>query len=542
MYYKLQMPKSRAKSLILILSILFATSPAGWGAEAPRMVEKNGRHALMVDGAPFLVLGAQINNSSSWASTLPQVWPALKDMHANTVEAPVYWEQLEPSPGNFDFSAVDMLVQQSRQHHMHLVLLWFGTWKNGNMHYVPQWIKTDTNKYPRVINQAGEPIDVLSANSRVNLEADKHAFTALMHHLAEIDSSEHTIIFVQVENESGIIGSPRDFSPQSNREFEGKVPADLLRAAAKSQGTWREVFGADADELFQAYHQARYLNEVAEAGKREFNIPMYCNVWLSYPIAELPERQIGNPGIGWPSGGPTQRSLWLWKALAPAIDVIGPDIYSDDLGFYTTVLNTYARPDNALWIPETGNSDAYARFLFLALNYGAIGFSPFGVDRTGWTFSEGEGPKLHTENFVLLEPISREIARLNLEGKLKAAVDASGQAEQELDFGKWKASLRFGFPQPDGRHAPGTPDHTGRALVAQLGPDEFLVTGVDASVAFHTEGRRPGIRMQILSAEEGTYENGTWKTSRLWNGDQTDRGLNFRKHTKAVVKIHLGTF
>ena len=189
MYYKLQMPKSRAKSLILILSILFATSPVGWGAEAPRIVEKNGRHALMVDGAPFLVLGAQINNSSSWASTLPQVWPALKDMHANTVEAPVYWEQLEPSPGNFDFSTVDMLVQQSRQHHMHLVLLWFGTWKNGNMHYVPQWIKTDTNKYPRVINQAGEAIDVLSANSRVNLEADKHAFTALMHHLAEIDSS-----------------------------------------------------------------------------------------------------------------------------------------------------------------------------------------------------------------------------------------------------------------------------------------------------------------------------------------------------------------
>jgi beta-galactosidase GanA len=435
-----------------------------------------------------------------------------------------------------------MLVRQSRQHHIRLVLLWFGTWKNGNMHYVPQWIKTDTKKYPRVINQAGEPIDVLSANSRTNLEADKHAFTALMHHLAEIDSSEHTIIFVQVENESGIIGSPRDFSPESNREFEGKVPADLLRAAAKSQGTWREVFGADANELFQAYNQARYLNEVAEAGKREFNIPMYCNVWLSYPIAELPERQIGNPGIGWPSGGPTQRSLWLWKALAPAIDVIGPDIYSDDLGFYTTVLNTYARPDNALWIPETGNSDAYARFLFLALNYGAIGFSPFGVDRTGWTFSGDEGPKLHTENFVLLEPISREIARLNFEGKLKAAVDAPGQAEQELDFGKWKASVRFGFPQPDGRHAPGTPDHTGRALVAQLGPDEFLVTGVDASVAFHTQGRLPGIRMQILSVEEGTYENGTWKISRLWNGDQTDRGLNFRKHTKAVVKIQLGTF
>src|ERR1700712_3729390 len=113
MHYPLRMPKSQAKNLLWILSILFVTSIEGWGAEAPRIVEKNGRHALMVDGAPFLVLGAQINNSSSWASTLPQVWPALTDMHANTIEAPIYWEQLEPSPGSFDFSTVDMLVQQA---------------------------------------------------------------------------------------------------------------------------------------------------------------------------------------------------------------------------------------------------------------------------------------------------------------------------------------------------------------------------------------------------------------------------------------------
>ncbi len=526
----------------LLLIVIFSVSTWAWAADAPRVIEKDGRHALIVDGAPYLVLGAQINNSSSWPSTLPQVWPALEDMHVNTIEAPVYWEQMEPTPGNFDFSTVDLLVQQSREHHLHLVLLWFGTWKNGNMHYVPQWVKTDTKKYPRVINQAGEPIDVLSAGSRANLEADKHAFTALMHHLAGIDSSEHTVIFIQVENESGIVGSPRDYSEESNREFEGKVPADLLRAAGKSAGTWREVFGGDADEVFQAYQQSRYINEIAEAGKHEFNIPMYCNVWLSYPIAELPERQIGNPGIGWPSGGPVQRSLWLWKAFAPAIDIIGPDIYADDLGFYTSVLKTYARPDNALFVPETGNGDSYARYLFLALNYGAIGFSPFGVDHTGWTFAEGKGPKLHTENYVLLGAISREIARLNFEGKLKAAVESPGAAEQELDFGKWKASVRFGFPQQDGRRPPGTPDSTGRALVAQLGEDEFLVTGIDASVAFHTEGKLPGIRMQILSAEEGTYENGTWKSSRLWNGDQTDRGLNFHEGNRAIVKIKLGTF
>ena len=531
-------------SFAACLSIAACLLPcfAAHASEAPRLAEQNGRHALMVDGAPYLILSAQINNSSSWASSLPQVWPALEAMHANTAEAPIYWEQMEPQPGKFDFSTEDMLVQQARQHHLHLILLWFGTWKNGNMHYVPQWIKTDPKTYPRVINASGEPIDVLSSGSRHNLDADKRAFTALMHHLAAIDSDQHTVLMVQVENESGIVGSPRDFSPESNRAFAGAVPADLLRTLHKQPGTWSEVFPGTADETFQAYQQARYVNEIAAAGKHEFAIPLYCNIWLSYPVAQLPERQAPNPGIGYPSGGPVQNMIPLWKAFAPAVDIIGPDIYSDDREFYVDVLKTYARPDNALWIPETGRGDSFAPYLFLALNYGAIGFSPFGIDRTGWTYSGEDGPVAHTENYALLAPMARELAKWNYEGKLKAAVDASGDASQELDFGKWQASVRFGFPQPDGRRPPGTKNHSGRALVAQLGPDEFLVTGVEASVAFHVPGRLPGLRMQILSAEEGTYENGTWHPLRLWNGDQTDRGLNFHQHTTTAVRLRLGTF
>jgi len=517
-------------------------SSSAYAVDPPRVVEKEGRHALLVDGTPFLVLGAQINNSSSWKASMPQVWPALHAMHANTVEAPVYWEQMEPERGTFDFSTIDMLVKQSREQHIRLVLLWFGTWKNGNMHYVPQWVKTDTRSYPRVINSLGEPIDVLSTNSRNNLEADKRAFTAMMRHLAEIDAVEHTVILVQVENESGIVGSVRDLSPEANRQFAERVPDDLLRITKKQPGTWQQVFGGKADEIFQAYYQAHYVNEIAEAGKREFNIPLYCNVWLSYPVAELPERQAPNPGIGYPSGGPVQEMLPLWKALTPAIDVIGPDIYSDDRGFYESILNVYRRSDNALWIPETGREDSYAPFLFMAPGKGAIGFSPFGIDRTGWSYTGEDGPKSHTENFGLLSPMSREIAQWSYDGKLKTAVESTGKAEQELDFGEWKAAVRFGFPQRDGRHAPGTKDLMGRALIAQLGRDEFLVAGFDVSVAFHQPGRLPGIRMQILSAEEGTYENGTWKPLRLWNGDQTDRGLIFGQHTVTAVRIRLGTF
>jgi hypothetical protein len=137
--------------------------------------------------------------------------------------------------------------------------------------------------------------------------------------------------------------------------------------------------------------------------------------------------------------------------------------------------------------------------------------------------------------------MDNEIAQLEFDGKLKTAVEEAGQEEQEIDFGNWQATVAFGFPQRDGEHPPGTKDLHGVALVAQLGPDEFLVTGFDASVTFHLPGKKPWMRSEILSAEEGVYENGVWKPVRFWNGDETDRGLDF--HAKPqVVRVRMGRF
>ena len=236
-----------------------------------------------------------------------------------------------------------------------------------------------------------------------------------------------------------------------------------------------------------------------------------------------------------------QKLVGLWKALAPSIDLIGPDIYSDDSGFYREVISTYHRPDNPLWIPETGRGDSFAKFFFYALGDGAIGFSPFGVDQSGWNILGDEPWKAHASNFALIGPMDREIAQLEFDGKLKTSVEEPGQATQELDFGAWQATVAFGFPQPDGRRAPGTKDAHGSAVVAQIGPDEFLVTGVDASVTFHLPGKLPWIRSEIISAEQGVYENGVWKPLRLWNGDETDRGLTFHEQPE-VVHVKLGRF
>ncbi len=580
--------------VVAFASLLAAQTPA------PKLVEQNGHHALLVDGSPYLVLGAQINNSSSWPDVLPQVWPALEAMHVNTAEAPVYWEQIEPKPGTFDWTNVDALLDGARAHKLHLILLWFGTWKNGNDHYVPDWVKNDPQHYPRMLNSYGTPLDDLSANAPANMEADRAAFTALMHHLAERDGAEHTVLMMQVENESGGIGSVRDYSSAANKQFAGDVPQDLVRALGKKPGTWAEVFPGNADEAFQAWSQARYINAIAEAGKQAFTIPMYCNVWLAYPPAQLPERHIAIPGIGYPSGGPVETMLPLWKIAAPAIDIIGPDMYDSHADLYLHTLDTYARSDNPLWIPETGSSDAFAPYFFAALGRGAIGFSPFGVDWTGWTFPQGTVPTAHAENYALLGSMDRTVAKLNYAGQLQTAIEAAGGVDQALHFpvstgsgaipenrvslanatvplteagtpatrkadaaGDWVAEVRFGFPQRDGEPAPGTKNHDGRMLVAQLGPNQFLLTGIGGSVFFHRPGYLTGIRMQILRAEEGYYTPyGTpgapeaWHMTRILNGDQTDRGIIFpgdtdRKGTSVssnsaghplAVRITLGRF
>ena len=515
------------------------------GQQLPRLENKDGHYAFTVDGKPFLMLGAQINNSSSWPAALKTAWPALEAMHVNTVEAPVYWEQMEPSPGQFDFSTVDLLIQGAREHNLRLVILWFGTWKNGQNHYVPEWIKSDTKKYPRQISAYGKMLDVMSPNSSVNLDADKHAFAALMRHIREADSTRHTVIMMQVENESGGIGSVRDYSAAARKLFAANVPEVLTSALHHKQGTWEQVFGADADERFAAFSTASYINEVAKAGKAEYPIPMYCNVWLTYPVHALENRNRASAGQEYPSGGPQQQNIDLWKIAAPSIDILAPDFYSDDVPFFHSVVSAYARPDNALLIPETGLSkNGIGPYFFYALGHGSIGFSPFGVDYTGWShFEDGKMPEWLSQNFALVAPMQQQIAEWNLAGKLQTAVEEKGTPRTELHFGNVDAVVSFGYPQHDGEQPPGTPDLQGRAMVAQIAPMEFVVTGFEASVSFVQDSaagdKTQTQQVEILRADEGQYINGAWQTSRIWNGDQTDRGLNFRGSSPQVIRIRL---
>jgi hypothetical protein len=536
----------------LVLASLYTPNVTAQSNDIPHLEKRDNHFAMIVDGKPFLILGAQINNSSSWPSTLPAAWSAAESLHVNTVEAPVYWEQIEPTKGTFDFANVDLLVNQAREHQLRLVLLWFGTWKNGQNHYVPEWIKSDPKTYPREITAYGKLLDVMSPNSQANLDADKHAFAALMRHLKSIDADRHTVIMIQVENESGSVGSVRDFSLAAQKSFDSGVPGDLVRSLHLRSGTWAHAFGPDADESFAAYYTAHYIGEVAAAGKAEYALPMYCNVWFAYPVHALENRDRPSPGQEYPSGGPQQANIPIWKVAAPAIDILAPDFYSEDSSLFHQIVATYARPDNPLFIPETRQDVHFGPNFFYALGHGAIGFSPFGIDRSAQATQPADqvaAPPAAArvaspaDNYALFNGPGPQIAQLNLEGKLQSAVEEKGAARQSIHLPAADAIVSFGFPQSDGAQPPGTPTLQGRVIVAQLGPLEFLVAGFDASVSFTLPAselqKTPNQQLEILRAEEGKYVDGAWQTTRILNGDQTDRGLNFRSTAPPLVRIRL---
>lgn len=513
----------------------------------PSLVEKDGRHALMVDGAPFLMLGVQVNNSSAWPSQMSKVWPAVKALHANTVEVPIAWEQIEPVEGRFDFSYLDLLLQQARENDVRLVLLWFGTWKNNAPNYAPEWVKLDNARFPRVINAKGEVKNSLSPHFPATLEADRKAFVTLMRHLKSADPG-HTVIMVQPENEVGTYSAIRDFSPTAQKLFEGPVPAELVKALNRRPGTWGAVFGKEADEAFHAWHIGRFVEAVAKAGKRELDLPMYVNAALRDPF------NWQDP-FTYSSGGPTWNMLEVWKAAAPSIDVLAPDIYMRESASVRKTLEQYDRPDNALMVPEIGSDKGYARYLYDVLGRQGIGFAPFGLDQTGYS-NYPLGAKTvdaqTLENFAvhyrLLAPMAREWARLSYESKVWGVGEADDRKAETLQLGeRWTATISYGEWQFGSIEAPWmgkaekqpnreVPD--GGALIAQLSPNEFLVTGYRARVSF---GSATGERMMLARVEEGHFDDGKWVFDRLWNGDQTDYGLNLTTLPQ-ILKVKLATY
>lgn len=525
----------------IVISLFFFASVALAQSQMPVLIDQNGRHALLVDGKPYLIFGEQMHNSSAWPDTLEKVWQSAAYLHVNTIEAPVYWEQIEQKQGLFDFSNVDALVKGAREHNLRLVLLWFGTWKNARCHYTPEWVKTDTARYPRLMDANGRLTDSMSPFGKTTLEADRTAFTALMLHIKQIDAGKYTVLMIQVENEPGSLDSVRDYSHEAEQLFKSNVPESLVRALHLHSGTWEEVFGPRAAEMFQAHSVAKYIDEVAAAGKAAYPLPMYVNVWV-----RSPDDMESEPPRSYPSGGAVDTVLNLWKTTIHSVDMISPDVYiAGDIN-YRRIITPYNRPDNALFVPENSHDAQFARYVFSMLGQGGIGFSVFGVDNNNVDSSIDPSRKQSFENlegfskvFLLLGSMNGELAALNFEGKIKTALEGDLPESHVMNFGKWQAVASFGYRdegEPQGIAGP-----HGVVLVAQTAPDEFLVTGYDAHIEFHLANPGPAERGQILRVEDGANLNGKWTVRRWLNGDECDFGVNLGASSQ-ILHFKMGIY
>jgi beta-galactosidase GanA len=492
---------------------------------------------LIVNGKPMLLLCGELHNSSTGGlAYMRSIWKHMAEKNLNSVIAAVSWELIEPTEGNYDFTLVDSTIAGARAANLKLVLIWFASWKNGGSIYMPAWVKKDSQKFPRAKDRSGKSLEILSTFGGATMDADAKAFAALMRHIREVDNRYRTVIMMQVENEMGILDNPglpgnaaRDFSVPAEVAFHSDIPATLMnylernkdslfpelkKAWAdngyKKSGTWEEVFGKSflksdqkdwqtfsfyTEEIFSAWNYATYVEHVAAAGKKEYPIPMYVNAWLKQPFSYIPGK--------YPSGGPLPQVIDVWRAAAPSIDFIAPDIYTDE---FIWVCNEYTRSRNPLFIPETvGGATGAARAFYAFGGFDAFGFAPFGIDGTVY---ETKDPM--NDAYTILQNLSPVILENQGKNSMRGVLVDTAHPSREIDLGNYRIIAKLSADKNT---------VTAGGLIIHTGEDEFIVAGKSLDLFFIPADSTQ--RTGVLSVDEGFFKGSQWIATRRLNGDET---------------------
>jgi hypothetical protein len=498
--------------------------------DLPHLVRQGTATQLIVDGKPFLILGGELGNSTASATAgLDTIFAHLQQCGLNTVLTPAYWELIEPEEGHFDFTAIDAAITAARTHDLKIVLLWFGAWKNSMSCYAPLWIKEDYVKYPRARTQNNHALEIMTAFDSNNMAADRRAFVALMEHIARIDANERTVIMIQVENEIGMIPDARDYHPEATKCFNAPVPPQLtgyltaheadLRPSLrerweangkKNTGTWTELFGEglETDEIFTAYYYGLFVEEVARAGKQAYALPMYLNAALN---------SRGRKPGQYPSAGPLAHLLDIWRAAAPSIDFIAPDIY--DPGFADWCAQ-YHVSGNPLFIPEIRMSDDNAARVFYALGeHDAMGFSPFSIEN------------LRTlpmaKSYDILRQIVPILAEVQGKGKTRGFLFDRDSTWCTVEMGNYRLIGQHVYNYGWAPHTKEEKWPEAGAIIIQLADDEFLVAGTGVAISFGNllnDGTVAGIGY----IDKVNFTGGKMTPEIRMNGDQSHQGRHLR--------------
>jgi hypothetical protein len=535
------MTLKRFHSVVLAGCVLCALM--AHAVEVPKIAKSGSGGQLIVNGQPYLILGGELGNSGAGtAAQADSILPRVAQLHVNTVLMPVAWEQIEPVEGKFDFSILDHWIDVAREQHLHLVVLWFGSWKNGFSNYAPAWVKEDTKRFPRAVSADGADLEILSTLGTETVKSDSRAFSEVMKHIREKDQDQQTVLMAQVENEVGYLGRGRDRSASANRLFQSPVPPELihrlqnnrdsfspeLRTHFNAAGTsWPLVFGDAADEVFMAWNYARYIEAVTAQGKQAYPLPMYVNCQLPAPAERAGE---------YPSGGPHPYYLEVYRATAPSIDFYSPDIYWPNFEYW---IDRYRFDGNAVFVPEARLESAPYNALYAYGEAGAFGFSAFAIDSLQIAPKEHDaGPGLN-DVYDVLGSMSDILLAHQASGTTRGLVlhSNSPRPTQTVALGDYlfEGTLSRSWP------AKTLMEDDGAMIIVQSTANEFYIAGSGLTVSFF---RNPDVDARvsgIASVEEVSRSNGNWTTLRRLNGDQTNQGrqLSMAPHQVNVYRVLL---
>lgn len=507
--------------------VFFFTAFAGAQKTTSYLTKQGSATQLIVDGKPMLILGGELGNSSaSSVADIERIFPKLHRMGLNTVFVPAYWDLLEPSEGAFDFTLIDKVIKEARQDSLKVVLLWFGAWKNSMSCYAPHWFKADYKKYPRARTALGKPLEIASAFSENVFQADCRAFTQLMKHVAATDRGVGTVIMVQIENEIGMLEDARDHSPEADKAFHTEVPQTFIKylqqhksalhpqmlkkwqdGGCKLRGDWETVFGKDlyTDELFTAWHYAKYVERLAQVARSIYPLPLYVNAALN--------SRNRKPGE-YPSGGPLAHLIDIWHCASPTIDILAPDLYDKDFAGW---VGQYKLSNNPFFTPEVRLSDnCGVRAFYVFGELDGMSFSPFSIENA----SDAPHAPI-AEAYGKLKELMPLILQHQGKGDMNGMLFDSEKKERIIQRDGYKMTCRHYFTLPwDPRATNGIPWSEGGGLIIHIGKGEYIIAGSGIVISFEKDGAHKLTAASQNLGEDGFVNNGgsAVTSSAAWNG------------------------
>ncbi len=500
---------------------------------SPHLEEFNGRTVFFVDGMPFVALGVEIpwrkliyGKHSETLRGYDYLYPAARQMGLNMLKVPIKWSVVEPGKGVFDFSYVDHAKAMAEENKLKLVLGWFGHYASGDGTiyrnltsevFVPMDIIEDAETYPRAVDADGIPHhNTVSYDYEPILQREVDAFRAFMRHLREVDSEDHTILMIQVENEIAVFGSDRqnpkmwrDHSTNSNRIFaERNFQDDLTFSAQRFSENW--------------------IRRLSDAGRAVYPLPLFLNF-------------VGGKVADWMIGGAPGEHLPFYLDNCPNIDFVGLNLYTSadsSTNDLRAALERYRVGRNLPSITETNSGDDHVAPRLAYLSVGEFGspiFAPWALNTSyptrfePYVLSDGT---LANGAFALHECYSS----LN---KALPLIAAYGGSERTAVFMATHPGQTFSqWKELGGIRVTVSGSHNGQALVINTGLHKYFVIGYKCGVSLrYPESGWLGIK--LLKVEEGCFQSNTWvgKDAERYTVNQSSNTLAVSLSEPQVIRI-----